>query len=65
LVVHPERGFRCHRMHDAILHLEPEDLFQRHKQGASVFPADGVGWASMPATAWDLFCSAWFSVISH
>ena len=19
----------------------------------------------MPATAWDLFCSAWFSVISH
>jgi hypothetical protein len=25
----------------------------------------GVGWASMPATAWDLFCSAWFSVFSH
>src|SRR5271155_464999 len=27
-------------MHDAILHLEPEDLFRRHKQGASAFPAD-------------------------
>src|ERR1035441_3016886 len=40
LVVHPERVFRCRRMHDAILHLEPEDLFRRHKQGASVFPAD-------------------------
>src|SRR6516164_6685660 len=40
LEVHPEGVFRCPCMHDAILHLEPEDLFRRHKQGASVFPAD-------------------------
>src|SRR5580693_10160850 len=24
----------------------------------------GVGWTSMSATAWDLFCSVWFSVFS-
>jgi len=28
-------------------------------------PCGGLGWASMPATAWDLYCSAWFSVFSH